>query len=195
MRKKEAAEFLGIGIRTLESYTAQGLISVTYERGKTRPTANYNQDELERFKLELKNPKIKPAFESREIPQENHADDSKLALQDSAEFAGFSEIILSEKLAGIIEYLLNAKQPTVAIADKLVLTIAEIQQLTRLPQYFIKAAIANEELNAQKIGRSWLVLRTDLDDYLDHLFKSRRISQESRTAPQQSPQLNGAGRN
>ncbi len=181
MRKKEAADFLGIGIRTLESYAAQGLISVVYERGKTRPTANYNSDELAIFKEKLLAGTIRPAFEPRETSQNNLAPDNELTLRDSADFAGLSEIVLSEKLVAIIEYLLNAKQPTIPIADKLVLSIKEAHQLTRLPQYFIKSAIANNELHAEKIGRSWLMRRVDLDEYLAVLFEPRKIPQESRT--------------
>lgn len=42
------------------------LIVVKYEKGKTRPTANFDPKELETFKAELEQPTIKPAFESRQ---------------------------------------------------------------------------------------------------------------------------------
>jgi predicted site-specific integrase-resolvase len=42
MNKQEAAEFLGVSVRALERYVQQGKISVRYEKGKTRPTANFS---------------------------------------------------------------------------------------------------------------------------------------------------------
>ena len=66
MNKQQAAEFLGVSVRALERYVQQGRISVKYEKGKTRPTANFDQAELEAFKEELNQPTIKPAVESRQ---------------------------------------------------------------------------------------------------------------------------------
>ncbi|MEM6400732.1 MAG: helix-turn-helix domain-containing protein, partial [Cyanobacteria bacterium P01_D01_bin.116] len=47
MNKKQAAEFLGVSVRALERYVQQGKLTVRYEKGKTRPTANFDQTELE----------------------------------------------------------------------------------------------------------------------------------------------------
>lgn len=46
MNKKQAAEYLGVSVRALERYVQQGKLSVRYEKGKTRPTANFNQGKL-----------------------------------------------------------------------------------------------------------------------------------------------------
>ncbi len=43
-------------------------ISVKYEKGKTRPTANFDPSELEAFKAELNQPTVQPAVESRPTP-------------------------------------------------------------------------------------------------------------------------------
>ncbi|MDF5739617.1 MULTISPECIES: hypothetical protein [unclassified Nostoc] len=40
MNKQSAADFLGVSVRALERYVQQGKISVTYDKGKTRPIAN-----------------------------------------------------------------------------------------------------------------------------------------------------------
>ena len=53
MNKKEAAKFLGVSVRALERYVQQERVSVRYEKGKTRPTANFNPAELETFNTEL----------------------------------------------------------------------------------------------------------------------------------------------
>ncbi|ODG98215.1 hypothetical protein A4S05_10215 [Nostoc sp. KVJ20] len=177
MNKLLAADFLGVSVRALERYVQQGRISVKYEKGKTRPTANFDQTELEAFKEELNQPTVKPAFETRQITTEQQPDTGKLT-PDSGELArfdevsGFGEIGVIEKLSGIIEALLGKgdSQPLVPIADKLLLTLAEAQALTGLSREFLRDAITAGNLKAKVIGKSWRVKRTDLEEYVDKLF-------------------------
>jgi predicted transcriptional regulator len=65
MNKQQAAEFLGVSVSALERYVQQGRISVKYEKGKTRSTANFDKTGLEAFRAELNQPTIKPAMESQ----------------------------------------------------------------------------------------------------------------------------------
>jgi hypothetical protein len=120
MNKQEAAEFLGVSVRALERYVQQGRISVKYEKGKTRPTANFDSVELEAFRAELNQPTIKPAFETRQIATEQQPASDKL-VHHPGEIAEFGEIATVDKLASIIESLLSKgdNRPSVAIADKL----------------------------------------------------------------------------
>jgi predicted site-specific integrase-resolvase len=85
MNKQSAADYLGVSVRPLERYVQQGKISVRYEKGKTRPTANFDSTELQAFKAELEQPTIKPAFESRSSATEQQPDTGKLT-------PGFGEI-------------------------------------------------------------------------------------------------------
>ncbi|MBW4566001.1 MAG: helix-turn-helix domain-containing protein [Mojavia pulchra JT2-VF2] len=177
MNKQEAADFIGVSVRALERYVQQGKISVKYEKGKTRPTANFDATELETFKAELNQPTIKPAFESRQIATEPQPDTGKLRHNPGEvarfdEVSGFGEIDVIEKLSGIIEALLGKgdSQPLVPIADKLLLTIAEAQALTGLSREFIRDAINSGNLKAKQIGKSWRVKRSDLEQYVDKLF-------------------------
>jgi excisionase family DNA binding protein len=177
MNKQEAAEYLGVSIRALERYVQQGKISVRYEKGKTRPTANFDQSELEAFKTELNQPTIKPAIETRQIATEEQPQQANLTYPSGEittfdEVSQFSEIGVIEKLSGIIESLLGRSdnQPLVPIADKLLLTIAEVQALTGLSREVLRDAIAAGELKAKVIGKGWRVKRSDLEDYIDKLF-------------------------
>jgi excisionase family DNA binding protein len=174
MNKQEAADYLGVSVRALERYVQQGKISVKYEKGKTRPTANFDATELEAFKAELNQPTIKPAFESRQIATEPQPDTGKLVHNpgEIASFAGFGEIGVIDKLSGIIESLLGKgdSQPLVPIADKLLLTIAEAQALTGLSREYLRDAINSGNLKAKQIGKSWRVKRSDLQEYVDKLF-------------------------
>ncbi|MHC5726467.1 MAG: helix-turn-helix domain-containing protein [Nostoc sp.] len=170
MNKQEAADFLGVSVRALERYVQQGKISVKYEKGKTRPTANFDQTELEVFKEELNQPTVKPAFESRQITTEEQPQTGKLVHQ-SGEITEFGEIGVIDKLSSIIESMLGRgdNQPVVPIADKLLLTIAEAQALTGLSREVLKSAIASGELKAKVIGKGWRVKRSDLEAYIDKL--------------------------
>lgn len=177
MNKQEAADFLGVSVRALERYVQQGRIGVKYEKGKTRPTANFDPTELEAFKEELNQPTVKPAFESRQITTEQQSDTGKLTHHSGEiarfdEVSGFGEISVIDKLSGIIEALLGKgdSQPLVPIADKLLLTIAEAQALTGLSREFLRDAITAGDLKAKVIGKSWRVKRSDLEQYVDKLF-------------------------
>lgn len=128
MNKKEAAKFLGVSVRALERYVQQGRISVRYEKGKTRPTANFDPAELEIFKTELNQPSYKPAVQSRQslsnIESRQIATDIQPEADKAMVYPGdIGDITVIDKLAGIIEGLLakTEAQPTVPVADKLLL--------------------------------------------------------------------------
>ncbi len=171
MNKQEAADYLGVSVRALERYVQQGRISVKYEKGKTRSTANFDPAELEAFKVELNQPTVKPAFESRQIATEQEQHPGKLVHQ-SGEITEFGEVGVIDKLSSIIEGLLlrGDNQPLVPIADKLLLTIAEAQALTGLSREFLRDAINSGELKAKVIGKGWRLKRSDLQEYIDKLF-------------------------
>jgi excisionase family DNA binding protein len=171
MNKQEAADYLGVSVRALERYVQQGRISVRYEKGKTRPTANFDPAELEAFKQELNQPTIKPAVETRQIATDQQPETDKLVYQ-SGEFSELGEISVIDKLSSIIEQLLGKgeNQPVVPIADKLLLTMAEAQALTGLSREFLRDAITTRELKAKVIGKSWRIKRDDLNEYIKQLF-------------------------
>ncbi len=57
MNKKEAAVFLGVSIRLVEKYAAEGRLGeITYIRGRTGKQAEYNQDAVEKLKAVLESP-------------------------------------------------------------------------------------------------------------------------------------------
>ncbi|MBD2255646.1 helix-turn-helix domain-containing protein [Nostoc parmelioides] len=180
MNKQEAAEFLGVSVRALERYVQQGRISVKYEKGKTRPTANFDPAELEAFKAELNQPTIKPSVEARQIATNQQLQTANITYQSGEitrfdevdEISEFGEIGAIEKLSSIIELLLGKgdNQPIVPIADKLLLTLPESQALTGLSKEVLRGAITSGELKAKVIGKSWRIKRTDLEAYIDQLF-------------------------
>ncbi|MUH00366.1 helix-turn-helix domain-containing protein [Scytonema sp. UIC 10036] len=204
MNKQEAAEFLGVSVRALERYVQQGKISVRYEKGKTRPTANFDETELKAFKEELYQPKHKPAVEARQNTTGKHGQKDTAFYQDeegasfdedpsdevrqittiehdqqdtvvyqSGEIAEFGESpSVIERLSAVIETLLarTGEDTRVRVSEKLLLTIAEAQELTGLPRQVLRDAINEGKLKAKVIGRSWRIKRSDLQEFVDKLF-------------------------
>jgi excisionase family DNA binding protein len=56
MNKNDAAAFLEVSIRTLENYVSANRINVRYVKGKTRPVADFDPEELARFKENMGTP-------------------------------------------------------------------------------------------------------------------------------------------
>lgn len=171
MNKKQAAEFLGVSIRALERYVQQGKLTVRYEKGKTRPTANFDQTELEAFKEELNQPTIKPAVETRQITTDVY-DETRNSDIQPINVAEFGEITVIDKLADMIEMLITRgdKKATVAIESKILLTLDEVQAMTGLSKGYLRGAIGQGNLNAKQIGKSWRIKRSDLDEFVENLF-------------------------
>ncbi|MEO1431218.1 MAG: helix-turn-helix domain-containing protein [Cyanobacteria bacterium J06633_8] len=168
MNKKQAAEYLGVSVRAIERYTQQGRLTVRYEKGRTRPTANYNQAELQAFKQELNQPTIKPAIESPKIPTDVY-DETDIV---SVNVAEFGESTVVDRLAGMVEMLIvrGDKKPTVPIEAKILLNLNEAQQLTGLSKGFLRDAINKGNLKAKQIGKSCWVKRKNLNEFVNDLF-------------------------
>ena len=171
MNKKEAAEYLGVSVRAVERYVQQGKLSVRYEKGKTRPTANFDQTELEAFKAELNQPTIKPAIESRQTTTEFN-NGTHITDIEPVNVTDFGELNVVDRLAGMVEMLINRRdnKPTVPIESKILLTLDEAQGLTGLSKGYLREAIQQGKLNAKVIGKSWKVKRSDLDEFVEELF-------------------------
>lgn len=182
MNKEQAAQYLGVSVRALERYVQQSKISVRYEKGKTRSTANFDEAELEAFKQELNQPSYKPAVEGRQNttstpktePRQKATEDqgasNELTLYNQEQLAEFDEIspidglAIIERLVGLLD---NRRVP---IADKILLTLAEAQDLTGLSREYLRSAISEGKLKANKIGNCWRLKRGDLDEYVAQLF-------------------------
>lgn len=161
MNKQEAAQYLGCSVRAIERYVQQGKISCRYEKGKTNKVAVFDEVELDRFKKELEQPLIKPSFdEPRQMSPEAQ---STLAIF-SDERGEVGEV---DRLSSIIELLLKGQ--SVRVADKLLLTISEAQELTGLSREYLKQAIASGDLSSKKIGKAWRIKRIDLEIFISNL--------------------------
>ena len=169
MNKKEAAEYLGVSTRAIERYTKQGKLHVQYQKGKTRPVAVYTQEELDLLKEQLSITIHKPAIEESPTVTDN-PDKTPVGISGLLEKIALP---LFSHLAALTEAVQNLQPPSgsieVPIAEKLLLTLPEVQALTGLSRSTLRDAIENEQLPAKIIGKAWRIKRGDLEDYIENL--------------------------
>jgi excisionase family DNA binding protein len=162
MNKKDAAEYLGISTRALEGHAQKGHISVRYVKGKTGDVADFDESELRQLKAKLDSQRAPRGAVVTESNESSEGESRSLArLSDVPEAA----LILRSAL----ESLQAPAMPTVAIADKLTLSLVEAAQLAGLSRGHLREAIEKKKLKARIIGRGWRVKRQDLDDYVRKL--------------------------
>jgi excisionase family DNA binding protein len=157
MQKKEAAAYLGVSERTLERYAGNG-IGVTYEKGKTKPTPIYNDEDLRKLKAKLDGKLApRPAVE-KEIPSNATTGESSLALMSESP----QRLALLETIRAA---LTTSGGSTLSIGDKIILTLSDAAQLTSLSQNHLRQAIKAGNLKARIVGRGYKIKRSDLNDF------------------------------
>ncbi len=168
LNKQQAADFLGVNVRTLERYTQEGKIGSSYEKGKTRSVVVYDEEELKAFKAAQETKTYKPAVD----PTPTNPDRDEAAL---SKFVEGTQLHLMEGLNHLAEVLKAIREEqevdrlTVPIHHKLTLSLAEASALAGISRNRLRAAIKDGTLTAQIIGRGYRVKRTDLEDYVDGL--------------------------
>jgi excisionase family DNA binding protein len=162
MNKKEAAEHLGISTRLVEKYAGDGRLGeVKYVRGRTGKQADYDPEAVARLKAELESPAYSLA---PTVPTNINA----------AGLVGILERIAAAldnrpALTGADVASGNDSKPSVAVADKILLTLREASALTNLSPGHLRTAIDEGKLKAKIVGRGWKVKRADLDAYVEKL--------------------------
>jgi excisionase family DNA binding protein len=157
MNKQEAADFLGISVRTLERHVARGELSVSYTRGSQGRERTFDRGELERFKESqaattyVARPRVAPVA----------SDGASTALVPVERARALQLTERKER-----RQLASSEVTITDLAAKLMLTRAEAARLSGLPRTLIKAAIAEGKLNAHLTGAGWRVKRADLETYV-----------------------------
>ncbi len=171
MNKEQAAEYLGITVRTLQRHMAANRISFRGGRD-TGKEATFTADDLDRFKADQDtltatvSPVVSPLSESVS-PAPQQALQAAFQPQDIAP--------LGERLLSVLEGLQSqapAKSAPLSVSDiahKLTLSLAEAAQLSGLSRGHLRQAIEEKKLKARIIGRGWRVKRDDLDAYVRKL--------------------------
>jgi excisionase family DNA binding protein len=167
LTKQQAAEFLGVNVRTLERYTQEGKIGGRYEKGKTRSVMIYDEDELQAFKAAQETKTYKPAVDQTPT----NPDRDETALSKFAEVTHLLPLFDGlNHLADVLKVLREEQELdrlSVPIHHKLTLSLAEASALAGISRQRLRQAIKDGTLTAQIIGRGYRVKRTDLEDYVD----------------------------
>ncbi len=170
MTKQEAAEYLGCSIRQLERYTTENRIGVRYEKGRTRPTPVYDESELRRFKEAQERTVHRPVIEPMEPPrtmttQGDTHDGSLSLLSQPGQIEVLSRMFASMAEASAAKH----EPPGPELGPKLLLTLAECQQLTGLSRAVLRGYIEEGKLKARRIGRAWRIKRAELEAFVKAL--------------------------
>ena len=168
LNKQQAAEFLGVNVRTLERYTQEGKIGSRYEKGKTRSVVVYDEEELRAFKAAQETKTYKPSVDHTST----NPDRDEAALSKRVEVSQLHLFEGLNHLADVLKVLREEPSPlrlTVPIHHKLTLSLTEASALSGISRQRLRAAIKDGTLTAQIIGRGYRVKRTDLEDYVDSL--------------------------
>jgi excisionase family DNA binding protein len=172
MNKEQAAKKIGISVRTLQRHMAANRIAYAMKRTKTGDVADFNKDEVERFRRELKegltasvrHGTVESSGPVSPMPADGagHNEQTALALAQPAQVA------LLERLASVLGSIREAR-PAVPLADKPLLKLDEAAQLTGLSRGILREAVEKGSLKAKIVGRAWRIKRADLDAYIAKL--------------------------
>ncbi|WP_373546486.1 helix-turn-helix domain-containing protein [Chamaesiphon sp.] len=146
-------------------------MQVRYEGAKTRPIATYDPDDLDKLKTELQIPTIKPTVSDAALTP-------TVTDTERGEMSGIVGVLM--RLTNPIERLIDAldrratleSKPHVPIADKLLLTMPEVQALTGLSREILTKAIDAGNLPTRIMGKGYRFKRKDIEEYIDKLWQN-----------------------
>lgn len=190
MDKQAAADYLGISVRTLAEEVAQGRLEQHWIEGKTRPKADYREEDLQRLKESRANRVTAGIVQNRAIPannaensnraivqkpamKENRADNSIIKAPAILQDSGVSGTGFEQVTELLTESIREASQSwALNLSAKKVLTVEQVRELTGFSEGTIREAIKTGALKSKKIGRSTRILPADLDKWLATVFES-----------------------
>jgi excisionase family DNA binding protein len=162
MNKKQASEILGVSIRLVEKYAAEGRLGkISYIRGKTGKQAEYNQDAVE---------KLKAALESPDTALTTNSPDARLFVAQLVEAMASREQAHVEAIRGLLSGISEEpRSASVRVSEKILLNLTDCRLLTGLSGANLRDAIRSGKLAGRKIGRGFKIKRADLDKFIKNL--------------------------
>jgi excisionase family DNA binding protein len=164
MNIKEAAEHLGISVKTLERKVAAGDVAVAYVPGATGKQRTFDAAELGRFKAAEAEKTVATTYV---ISKSRNSDaPSPDALQRAGNEQGTQT--LSPRLADALHAALAAR--LAVPAPSLLLSIPDAAAWLGVSKHQVERAVADGRLRAPKIGRGRRVRPEDVLRLRDELF-------------------------
>jgi excisionase family DNA binding protein len=173
MNIKEAAEYLGISVKTLERKIAGGEIAVAYVPGATGKQRTFDRAELDRFKAAEAERLVATTYvmsKSRnfDAPSTPHALQRAGGEQGMQAFA----LMVADALQGRqTPGTATGRAVFVELKDKLTLSFKEASRLSGVPESHLRIAYANGKLRGAKIGRGVRVSPDALKAYVAKILK------------------------
>jgi excisionase family DNA binding protein len=159
MNREEAAQELGISVRSLQRAVKRGALKVKYKRGVSgKHEAVFDPEQVASCKEEME----------REIVPE------PAPIATTGDTEALARIDAPEARNALIQLLERANRldnstPAVAIENKPLLKLNEASILTGLSRQILKNAIEEKKLKAKIIGRAWRIKREDINQFLKTL--------------------------
>jgi excisionase family DNA binding protein len=173
LTKAEAAERLGVSLRSVERYAAQGRLVSGRRDTKHGKQVLFDAESLDALKAELtKDPSDVVLTDDRPATSLAKRADKGLSLEIFEErLSRFSEALTAALAQASTPALLEGAKaaPSVPIADKLTLSLKEAAALAGFSRAYLLEAIHTGELKADKRAGKWNVKRSDLDSWVKRL--------------------------
>ncbi len=173
MNKAQAAKMMGISIRTLQRYMSDNKIGFTLRQTKAGQEVTFDREELRRFKRES------PEVATTTPPSVTRMTEMVTSLttgEAASEKTALAALDLLQQFTSVIQEMTvptTPKEPTVAIENKLMLSVKEASDYSGISQYHLKHAIRSSKLKTIRgIGRGHgKIRRDDLIEYVKNLDK------------------------
>lgn len=178
MNKTDAAAFLGVSVRTLEGYVSAERLPAQYIRGKTRPVADFAEDDLEKLKTKLETPVARvvaniaePRETDIEEPRENSQ--NQLARLDEVQRPGGQSgalIIAAHDFPALVAAIRETPQKAaeVPISERNFLSVEESAALLGISKGALEKVIKADEIKVHTgLARGRRLKRADLKKWAD----------------------------
>jgi excisionase family DNA binding protein len=172
MTIKDAAEYLGISVKTLERKIAAGDVSVAYVPGATGKQRTFDRAELDRFKAAEAEKAVATSYV---ISKSRNSDaPSSQALQRVGGEQGMS--MLASVLADALRVQAAPADgaPPIPLRDKMTLSFREAAHLSGVPESHLREGYARGILRGAKIGRGVRVTPDDVRKYVEQRMKGKK---------------------
>lgn len=164
MNKKEAAQYLNLSTRALERAVERGKVHVTYKKDRYGRVAVYDRSEIRRYKSQIENP---PPQRRSDNPPEPVFPNTPHPVIPVTVPGGSNELIFG-RVVSLMDDSANVS-PSVPVAEKLTLTLAEAAALSGLPEEFLGQSIRDKKLRSFELDGTERIKRADLDSFIKNL--------------------------
>jgi excisionase family DNA binding protein len=172
MTKQQAADYLGVTIRSIEAYAAKGKLTPMRAKGTRGDITVYNEEELARLKQEREQASYVPNFAALAPRPQQQAIAPQPPSFDWTSWllTRLSDPQFMDAIGKLVEVIAKHSAAT-KTADRLALTLKEASDLSGLSTTTLRNDIHSGELKAKIIGRGWKIRRADLDSYMSRVWK------------------------